>query len=364
MRPLWREGGAGLTLVSMRKAGDPLLLEQRRFHAIGLHEQGVAPSVIAAGLGVHPQSVRLWLRHYAVGGLDALRARLHPGPTPRLSDEQKQTWLTLLAQPPSAYGQSGVLWTAAAMATLLRDRFGVRYHPSHVGSMMHELGYSQQLPSKKPRERDPQKITQWKDQHWPGIVQRLRETQATVVFVDEAGFLMNPLRKKLWAPRGQTPQVLYRSRHHMKVSVIGGLYAGLDPAQIGLLTQWYPGENVNAERVVAFLEALLKQLSGNLMVVWDNLSAHRSKLLKTWLKTQSRLHLEALPPYAPDLNPIELVWCMSKYHRLANHTLADIERLQEAAQHAVDEVAMETNLLHSCIRNAGLHSALYPPGEQ
>lgn len=348
----------------MRKAGDPFLLQQQRFNAVHMHQQGIAPKVIAAGLRVHPQSVRHWLRHFKAGGYDALKAKLHPGPQPKLTDEQKQAFLTLIAQPPSTYGLAGELWTAAAMASLLRDRFGVSYHPSHVGQMLHDLGYSQQLPSKKPRERDPQKITQWRDEHWPKIVQRLRDTKATVVFIDEAGFLMNPLRKKMWAPVGQTPQVLYRSRHHMKVSVIGGLYAGLDPANIGLLTQWYPGENVNSERVVAFLEALLKQLPGNVVVVWDNLSAHRSKLLKAWLKTQTRLWLEALPPYAPDLNPIELVWCMSKYHRLANHTLADIERLQEAAQHAVDEVALESRLLHSCIRNAGLANALYPPGEQ
>lgn len=348
----------------MRTPGDPVLLEQQRFNAIHMHQQGITASVIATSLRVHPQSVRHWLRDFAAGGYDALRAKIHPGPQPKLTDPQKRKLLDMIAQPPSTYGLKGELWTTAAMAALMKQHFGVSYHPSHVGQMMRDLGYSQQLPSKKPREKDPDKTEQWRNEHWPTIVQRMKDTQATVVFVDEAGFLMNPLRKKVWAPQGQTPQVLYRSRHHMKVSVIGGLFAGLDPQDIGLVTQWYPGENVNAQRVVAFLEQLLNHLPGNVIVAWDNLAAHRSKLLKAWLKGQDRLWLEALPPYAPDLNPIELLWCMSKYHRLANHTLDDIEQLHQAAQHAVDNVAAEKRLLHSCIQHAELHDALYLSGEQ
>lgn len=348
----------------MRTAGNPLLLEQRRFHAIGMHQQNIEPKVIAAALKVDAQTVRHWIRRFEADGLDALKARLHPGPRPRLSDAQKDQLPTLLAQPPSAYGLRGELWNAGLIAALLLQRFGVSYHPSHVGQMMHELGYSQQLPGKKPRERDEQKIAQWKDEHWPKIVRNMREKQASVVFVDEAGFLMNPLRKRVWAPRGETPTLLHRARHHEKVSVIGGLHFGLDPNDVGLLTQWHPGQNVDASRVIDFLEHLLASIEGNLIIVWDNLAAHRSKQLKTWLKTHPRIWLEALPPYAPDLNPIELVWCMSKYHRLANHTAQDVEALQAAAQEAVDEVACEAELLRSCLRHTGLERALYPEGDQ
>jgi len=348
----------------MRTAGNPHLLEQRRFHAIGMYQQGVEPKVIAAGLKVDDQTVRHWIRLFEAGGFEALQAKLHPGPQPRLSDEQKAQLPLLLAQPPSVYRLRGELWSAGLIAALLLQRFGVSYHPSHVGQMMHDLGYSQQLPAKKPRERDEQKIAQWKDEHWPGIVRDLRETQATVIFVDEAGFLMNPLRKHVWAPRGQTPILRPRTRHHEKVSVIGGLYFGVDPNVTGLLTQWHPGQNVDAPRVIAFLEHLLGSMEGNIVVVWDNLPAHRSKVLKVWLKTHPRVWLEALPPYAPDLNPIELVWCMSKYHRLANHTAVDIESLHAAALEAVDEVALEKELLRSCLRNTGLDRALYRDGDQ
>jgi transposase len=352
----------------MRRTADPLLLEQQRFNAARMADQGVEPKVIAAGLGFNDQTVRRWLRDYRRGGMDALKARLHPGPTPRMSDEQKRQLLELLEKPPESYaaeGLAGALWTAAKIAALIKGRFGVSYHPSHVGQMMHELGYSQQLPHKRPKERDEEEVERWRQERWPEIVRRAVETKARVAFVDESGFLMNPLRKKVWARKGQTPQLPHRTRNHEKVSVIGGLVATPGPKRrVKLLTQWHPGGSVDQGGVVQFLGRLLRECPGRLIVVWDNLPAHRSKLVKAFCAAHPRLWLENLPGYAPDLNPIELVWCMSKYHRLANHGIAELEELHRAAQEATDEVAGEQELLRSCIRHTGLADALYPDGDQ
>ena len=351
----------------MRRNGDPLLLEQQRFNAARMADQGIEPKVIAASLGFDDQTIRRWLRVYRQSGMDGLKARIHPGPTPRLSDEQKQAFLQLLLEPPQFYaaqGLSGVLWTAAKMAKLIHSRFAVHYHPAHVGQMMHDLDYSRQVPHKRPRERSEAKVQQWRIDLWPLIVRRARETKAKIVFVDEAGFMMDPLQQKVWSPRGQTPQLLYRARHHRKLSVIGGLVADPSSEQMQLLTQWHPDKSVDQHGVVGFLKHLLEELEGNVIVIWDNLMAHRSVLVKEFCRETKRLWLEALPAYAPDLNPIELVWCMSKYHRLANHGFAELEQLHQAAQHAIDEVAAEHRLLRSCINNAQLDDALYPDEDQ
>lgn len=357
----------GGILSQMRRNGDPLLLEQQRFNAARMADQGIEPKVIAASLGFDDQTIRRWLRVYGARGMDGLKARIHPGPVPRLSDEQKQAFLELIVHPPQFYaaeGLSGVLWTAAKMARLIQSRFGVSYHPAHVGQMMHDLDYSRQVPHRRPRERNQAKIDQWKAQAWPSIVQRARQNQAQIVFVDEAGFMLDPLQQKVWAPRGQTPQLLYRARHHRKLSVIGGLVADPSSPHLQLLTQWHPDKSVDQHGVVQFLKHLLEELPGNMIVVWDNLMAHRSRLVKQLCRQTKRLWLEALPAYAPDLNPIELVWCMSKYHRLANHGLGELEQLHAAAQQAVNQIAEEQRLLRSCINNTGLDDALYPDEDQ
>jgi len=356
----------------MRRNADPLLLEQQRFNAARMSDLGLDSNLIASGLGVDDQTVRRWVRDYHRGGMDALKARLHPGPTPRLSQDQKQQLLELLRQPPQTYaseGLAGQLWTAARIAFLIKSRFGVRYHPSHVGQMMHELDYSQQLPQKKPKPRDQAKIDRWRSEHWPTIVQRARQSEAVIVFVDEAGYLLDPLRKKVWAPRGQTPQLVHQAGvDPRKISVIGGLGFPASKCssleQPRLFTQWHPGASVDQQAVVQFLRRLLAECPGNLIVVWDNLPAHRGKLVKALCSANPRLWLEALPGYAPDLNPIELVWCMSKYHRLANHGIMELEQLHQAARQTTNELADEQELLMNCLRHTGLADALYPPGDQ
>ena len=342
-----------------------------------MSDHGIEPKIIAASLGFDDQTVRRWLRQYRDGGMDALKARLHPGPVPRLSAQQKRQLPQLLSQPPGAYAAEiaglaagASLWTTARIAALIKSRFGVSYHPSHVGQLMHELDYSQQLPHKQPRRRDQAKIDQWRREHWPRIVARAAQTDATIVFVDEAGYLLEPLRKKVWAPRGQTPTLSYQTGNPRKLSVIGGLACpgssccAVPSDELRLLTQWHADKSVDEQAVVEFLRRLLGECPGNVIVVWDNLAAHRGKRVKAFCRDHRQLWLEALPGYAPDLNPIEQIWCMSKYHRLANHGIADLEQLHETAQQTIRDTADDQPLLRNCLRHAGLADALYPSGEQ
>ena len=151
-------------------------------------------------------------------------------------------------------------------------------------------------------------------------------------------------------------------------SVIGGLGYPASPCcsleEPRLFTQWHPGQSIDQQAVIQFLRRLLDECPGNVIVVWDHLPAHRSKLVKSFCRGNHRLWLEALPAYAPDLNPIEQIWCMSKYHRLANHGIADMEHLHQAAQESTTNIADEAPLLLKCLTHAGLKNALYPDGDQ
>ena len=83
-----------------------------------------------------------------------------------------------------------------------------------------------------------------------------------------------------------------------------------------------------------------------------------------WRLTYPQLQLHRLPAYAPELNPIEGVWSLSKYHRMANHEIDDVETLHLRALEATADVAEQPDLLRSCIRHAGLADALWPPRDQ
>jgi putative transposase len=182
------------------------------------------------------------------------------------------------------------------------------------------------------------------------------------VFADETGFLMNPNIKKTWAPVGQTPVVVYRNRHHQKVSVLGALVYQPATDTIEGVCDFHPDAYVRAPQAAAFVHRLLAEFPGRRIdLIWDRLNAHRSKLVKE-LTQQHALHLHFLPAYAPDLNPSEGLWCLSKYHRMANHAIDQVEPLHAEAVRTIDEVARKPDLCRACFAHAGL--ALLKTGGQ
>ena len=80
----------------------------------------------------------------------------------------------------------------------------------------------------------------------------------------------------------------------------------------------YPGA-VKSQQVVDFLAALRRHIRGPLLVVWDGLPAHRSRLVRDYLASlDGWIQVEYLPPYAPELNPVEYIWAYWKQHELPN----------------------------------------------
>lgn len=102
----------------------------------------------------------------------------------------------------------------------------------------------------------------------------------------------------------------------------------------------------------SFLEHLLRHIPGKLLVVWDRLPAHRSRVIKNFLSTEDghRLHLAQLPPYAPELNPDEGVWNYLKRVELRNvccHTLSD---LRGELRKAIARLRHKTDVILGFIR--------------
>ena len=176
---------------------------------------------------------------------------------------------------------------------------------------------------------------------------------------DEAGFMMTPCVKKTWAPRSRTPTVPYRNRRQKKVSVLGAVALRPATGEVALLCDFYPDSYVRGEQAASFLHRVLAEYpAGPVDVVWDNLAAHRAPIVKEVLARHPRLNLHYLPPYAPDLNAQEGVWCLAKYHRMANHAIAEVDQLHAEAKRHVDGIARDPDLLRSCFRGAGLAVSL------
>ncbi len=93
--------------------------------------------------------------------------------------------------------------------------------------------------------------------------------------------------------------------HRHKVSVIG---VSPSAQRLGFDFATKPNGCFTAEKVVPFLHGLLKHLRGNVIVVWDRGGNHKGPIIREFLRRNRRLRLVMLPPWTPDLNPMEDVW--------------------------------------------------------
>jgi putative transposase len=168
---------------------------------------------------------------------------------------------------------------------------------------------------------------------------------AHVVLIDETGLFLNPLVRRTWAPVGETPVLESWGRHRDKVSVIGAVTISPVARRLGFYFATDPRDFFNAERVVVFLRDLLKHLRGKVIVVWDGGSNHKGPLIREFLRRNRRLRLERLPAYAPELNPVEMVWSWLKYGRLANFVPADVDDLDGWVNDDLVELRYNSELL-------------------
>lgn len=129
-----------------------------------LHEQGWTGQKIAEALGVTAGAVSQWLKRVREGGREALRTQPPPGPTPRLTEDQRQALPVLLAKGAEAYGFVGDVWTTGRVAVVIRREYGVRYHPAHVSRLLRAIGWSLQRPIRRASQRRQDAIQEWHDE--------------------------------------------------------------------------------------------------------------------------------------------------------------------------------------------------------
>jgi transposase len=164
------------------------------------------------------------------------------------------------------------------------------------------------------------------------------------VFSDEAGFQLLSGVVSTYAPQGQTP-VLRVPLRYDRLSVMGAI------SNAGDLLTWTQDHPVKGPDLVRFLKHILAHITGNILLVWDGLPAHRSQPIKAFLASSAakRLTLLQLPPYAPELNPQEGIWRYLKYIELANLCCHDLVELRRELRLALQRLRYRLNVIVGCL---------------
>src|SRR5205085_580764 len=166
---------------------------------------------------------------------------------------------------------------------------------------------------------------------------------------DESGFYLLPGLVRTYAPEAKTP-VIHEKQTRDHLSVMGGLTLA---GKIYTLARQKP---LNGLHSVEFLRHLLRVAGSRLLVIWDGSPIHRRDEVKEFVAAMRRkVWLEALPGYAPDLNP----WDEGGWHHLKNIekrnvVCLDVEQLHEEFHLAVGRLRQKPHLVRSFFAQAGL----------
>jgi transposase len=327
--------------------------EFRRRRAATLMQKGWGIPLIAEALGVTPHSVYRW-RELAQSE-NGLALKPLPGRPPKLTDQQIEELKILMSKGATANGWINDLWTTKRVATLIRRRFGAGYDPGQVGRIIKQrMGWSLQRPATQLRSRDDAEIERWLTEEYPRILARARRRHAYLVFIDESGFMLSPLLRRTYAPRGEQP-ISKCADPHGRISVIGAITISPEQHRFGF--QFYLAEdnvNFHGYSIVPFIDTLRRWIGGPFTIVWDRILIHNAKPLADYFMRYRHIVNESFPPGVPELNPADNVWGYVKYGRLPNYTPPDLKELRRRISTEFSRLQNRPDLLRAFFRRTGL----------
>jgi transposase len=307
------------------RALDHRTLEFLRIRAVEcVVEEGKTPMDVADFFGVPVQEVYKWRKMYERGGWKELEAKPIPGRPRKLDDDKAQCVGELVrTETPQTWKMPLALWTRASIATLIAILYGPCLCLASVGNLMDRLRFSCQRPMRRAYEQNPQRIEEWRTTTFPALLRHAREDRARLFFADEAGVRSDYHSGTTWAPIGKTPVVITTGRRcswNMLVAI----------SMSGVMSFTLNDETLNAAKFITFLQHLLAEIPGKIVLIVDNHSAHRAAQTKAFVATvANRLELHFLPPYAQEHNPSELVWNQVKNHEIGRTSVHHKEELKK-----------------------------------
>lgn len=139
-----------------------------------------------------------------------------------------------------------------------------------------------------------------------------------------------------------------------RLSGIAAVLPSPDGRRLRWLLAIHPG-SIRASHLVQFLRALSRHRRKPVILLWDRLPAHRSRLVQQAVQTcRAWLHTEWLPAYAPELNPVEPFWDHLDDTVLANTPADDLRRLRQRVHQGLRHVRRHPAIARGFLRYTGL----------
>lgn len=158
-----------------------------------------------------------------------------------------------------------------------------------------------------------------------------------------------------YAPKGKTPVLpLFDTKGYQHVCVASSI------STTGDMFFRIRDSSFKGEGIVNYLKELLAHTSEKILLIWDNASWHKSDETSAFLRSKAgeRLWVARIPPYAPELNPDELVWANLKRVQLPNRVAKNSKALKQMAQEAMTVIQNSVELVKSFFNSQNYYFTL------
>lgn len=279
-------------------------LHERRKQVVRLHVSGYGVMRIVELSGLSYPTVRGVIDRYERGGLPAIKPAARgsiAGEGRALSVQQEQSIRRIICDKrPEQLKMDFALWNRAAVAQLIEREYGIALSVRCVGNYLRRWGFTPQKPIRRAYEQRPEAVQKWLTEEYPAIEKRARTEGGEIHWGDETALVNTDVRGRSYAPAGKTPVTLAVGGSRQKLSMIATV------TNRGEARWMIIDDAFNADRLIEFLEALIRDAKKKVFLILDNLRVHHSKLVKTWAEEhKKRIELFYLPGYSPELNPEE-----------------------------------------------------------
>lgn len=293
-----------------------------RCTAIQMLLAGAERDLVCNALLVTNRALRKWINRFNCRGADGLIVKKWPGRMAIINDDQGSELADLIDQPQQA---ERTFWTAKAFHGYIGQAYQIECSYETVVRFFHKQGYALKTPQPWPDKQDEQLREAFVQQ----LKQLFNQTDVDIWFADESGFEGDPRPRKRWDKKGRKTRVT-KNGGHLRMNVIGmvcprtGQFFAIEASHSDSVT--YQAFLAEADKTVSF------QRTTNILIM-DNASWHKRKATN-WHGWQPKY----LPPYSPDLNPIERIWNIMKARWFNNHVCKNEEKLIERLDLAILDV--------------------------
>src|SRR5208337_4552124 len=309
-----------------------------RHQAVVLAKQGHSAPAIARALGCSHRAVQAWVGRYNQGGLAALQERPHTGRPPRLAAADVPRFRDRLEAGPTP--EDGVCtFRCQDLRRILEEEFGVSLRRQAIYDLLHRLDYSSLMPRPQHEQANPEVQEFFKEivvEQIDAIAAAHPEEEIHTYFQDEARFGQKGTITRVWARRGSRPRAV-RQTGFSSLYVLAAVCAATGAMSAVIMP------TLNTEVVNLFLEQFSRELPAGVhaVLIWDGAGFHTGEDVVV----PSNVSLIQLPPYSPELNPVENLWHYLRAHHWSNRPYRDYDALQEEAVRSLCAVREDTETI-------------------